>query len=633
MKFNIDKIDLENYNPNKPIFYNNYLFHYLIMLDKLDILKIKKHPIFHFNEENLDGFMLAAKYNNFKILEYLLQEYPQYCQNHNEEGLNFINYTSPKKLIQLMKKFTKIDWNYLLKFKNETNIEYYKYILSELDKEDILFFIDKFKFPNYYTLNAILYNEKITDSDKIIIFNRFDNINDKNYENQGLLIDLINSENIKLLKYFINRNLDLEYIIKPSTLFITPFFYLIVKLFTDRKNNKLEKILEIIWEKIKINYSYTNKDGINYVQLVLKYNYETSSKSDIVKKIIKDILKNSPDDSWNLVNLNKETSLFYLINYPVKEYSQYIKGRKLDINYKNKLGETVVDLADEKWKQVLNKMTNYTPKLDIELDVRKYQHQTKFTATMIDIIIYFVYLSKKYKNLYIPYINDPNNNREEFSWVIKYSKDNIDIHHDLNKVINTIRRENTHDYALLFISVDLENDLKHANILLYDFKNLTIERFEPYGNDDIESELDDILDEELTWNTGFKYLKPSDFLPKPGYQLLSNENDSSQQKVGDFGGFCLGWCIWYVEHRIKNSKIDPKTLNSKTLEKLLRMDDSLTEFIRNYSNKLFDEKFKIVKNICPNGECIDEKAISNIYLNSNDINKIFDYVKQYFGSI
>ena len=198
-------------------------------------------------------------------------------------------------------------------------------------------------------------------------------------------------------------------------------------------------------------------------------------------------------------------------------------------------------------------------------------------------------------------------------------------------IINNIRRENNYDYALLFLSQTLDDDLKHANIILYDFKNLTIERFEPYGDDGIESEIDDMLDEELSWNTGMKYLRPNDYLPKPGYQLLSNENNIYNQKVGDFGGFCLGWCIWYVEHRIKNSKIDSIILNKKTLEKMLRLDDSLNEFIRNYSNKLFDEKYKILKNICPENKCINEKAISNLILSNEEIDKIDNYTEQFFN--
>ncbi len=646
MKFNIEKImelrttkDLEKFNPNKPLFYQNYLFHYLIILDKLDLLKAMKHPVYNFNEDKMDGFMLAAKYNNFKILEYLLKQYPEHSQNHNDEGMNFINFISkPSKLISLMKKFKNINWEYLLKFKNQSNIEYYQYLLSELEEDDLKWFLTNHKvFNSYYSIYAILYNEKINDSQKIKLFDKFTNkeINTKNYENKGILDDLIMTENVKLTEYFINRNIDLEYVIKPTSYFITPFFAMIIKIFTEEKNVKLEKILEMVFKKIKLDHTYVNKDGINYVQLILKMLLQNREiDSPIVNKIVENILSESPDESWRQINLNKENGVFYIVQLPIKKYLKYVKDRELDIKQKNYQNKSAFDFATEDWEKELKKIKEYKIDNKIEIDVKenKYQHQTKFTATMMDIIIYFIYLSRKYKNLYIPKILDSNNSREDFPWVINYTSNSIDIHPNLNFTINNIRRENKYDFALVFLAMNLENNLKHANILLYDFKNLSIERFEPYGNDGIEYEVDDILDEELTWNTGLKYLKPGDYLPKPGYQLLSNENDAEKQKVGDFGGFCLGWCIWYVEHRLKNSKIEPKTLNRKTLEKLLHFDDNLTEFIRNYSNKLFDEKYKIMKNICLNGDCIPEKNISNIYLTNNDQQKIFNYAEKFFGT-
>jgi len=644
MKFNIQKMidiktpkDLENFNPNKPIFYKNYLFHYLIMFDKLDLLKLNKHPIYQFNEENFDGFMIAAKYDNISILKYLIKEYPDYIQNHNSEGLNFINYISePTKIIRIIKDFPDINWEYMLKFKNDKNIDFYRFIISQLDNDDIKLFISKYKFNSYYTLSALLLNEIINDSDKIKIFDNFTDIeiNNKNYDNQGLIIDLIDLENLKLIEYFVKRNLDLEYIIKPNTLFISPFLYLyskiIVNLKLEKYNKIIDKILKIIWNKIKLDYNFTNKDGINYVQMVLQFDI-SKCNSKILDNIVDEILINSPNESWVHVNLKKETALFYLVKYPIDKYLKYVKNKKLYVKQKNKKGVSVLDFAPEEWGNELKKLDNYKVDDKIDLDIKKYQHHTKFTATITDIKIYFIYLSNKYKNLYIPKINNPNNIHTNYSWIILYEKNKIDIHPNLNMNINNIRRENKYDYALLFLSQTLDDDLKHANIILYDLKNLTIERFEPYGDDGIESEIDDILDEELSWNTGMKYLRPNDYLPKPGYQLLSNENNIYNQKVGDFGGFCLGWCIWYVEHRIKNSKIDSITLNKKTLEKLLRLDDSLNEFIRNYSNKLFDEKYKILKNICPENNCIKEKAISNIILSNEDIDKIDNYTEQFFN--
>jgi len=649
MKFNLDKIiniktkkDLDAYNPNEPIFYENYLFHYLIILDKLELLKLQKHPIYKLNEDGLDGFMLAAKYDNLPILKYLLNEYEQYAQNHNKEGLNFINYfKNITKLIPIMKTYKSIDWIYLFKFKNEKNIDFFCYFISVLDFDDLKWFLteEKNKFSVFYVIKSILLNNVISETQKKSLLDKYsdEEINTKDFENIGLIMTLINLEDIKFTEYFIKRNIDLEYILKPVTNFITPFYYLISKLSLSNNKN-LEKILELIWEKLekKFNFDFINKSGESYVLSILSFRSNNTSK--IYEKITDFILKNSPDSCWNAINVEKENSLFYLINKPFNEYNKYIKNRTLDINLKNRKDESIFDILDKNvsnnyslWKKALEQSKIYKPVIDVDLEINKYQHYTKFTATMIDIIIYFIHLDKKYKNLYIPRILDFSKNRKDFPFVVAYDENinSLDIHPKINTLINNIRREKSHDFALLFLSLSLENDMKHANIILYDINNLTVERFEPYGDDGVDTILDDLLDEELTWNTGFTYLRPKDFLPKPSYQSLSYEGNESL-KAGDFGGFCLGWCIWYVEHRLRNPNVNSKLLNQKTLEKMLRLDDTLTEFIRNFSNKLFDCKLKIVKKICPNNECIPEKNISNLYMSREDENKIIEYSEKYF---
>ena len=181
MKLHLDKIiniknknDLSEYEINKPIFYNNYLFHYLIILDKLDILKLEKFPVYKLNEDNLDAFMLAAKYDNMTILKYLLREYPEYAQNHNSQNEGFINYLqNPEKVIPLMKEFTSIDWNYLFKFKNVADMSFYSYLISILDYEDISWFLKNTQYRNFYVLNAIIINEKLTEKQKISLLDNY----------------------------------------------------------------------------------------------------------------------------------------------------------------------------------------------------------------------------------------------------------------------------------------------------------------------------------------------------------------------------------------------------------------------------------------------------------------------------
>jgi len=615
MKLHLDKIiniknknDLSEYEINKPIFYNNYLFHYLVILDKLDILKLEKFPVYKLNEDDLDAFMLAAKYDNMTILKYLLREYPEYAQNHNSQNYGFVSYLqNPEKVIPLMKEFTSIDWNYLFKFKNIADMSFYSYLISILDYEDITWFLKNTQYRNFYVLNAIIINEKLTDKQKISLFDNYSEkeINYKDTDNMGLLITLIDTENVNLAKYLLHRNLEIDYIIKPYTLFITPFFYLFSKLALTNNEN-LSKILDLIWSKLKLDFSFINKDGIDYLGLILIVN------NDKFEKINEHILKNSSDDSYS-------RNLSLLISKPFEKYHKYLDNRNLDIK---------LESADDKWKAYLSKFKKYKEVTDINLEQDKYQHVTKFTAKDVDTMLYFLYLDKKYKNLYIPKIKNDTSGRNELPWQITYDDmtNILNIHPDINLLIET--NKNNYEYAVVFLGLILdEQKIRHANLLFYDFKNSTIERFEPYGDSGIDEKIDDYLDEELTWNTGLTYLRPKDFLTKPGYQLISNEG-VEQLKAGDFGGFCLGWCIWYVEHRLKNANINPKILNQKTMEKMLHLDVTFTEYIRNYSNKLFDLKFKIVKDKIK----INEKNISNLYLSREDENKIIKYVKEHFFS-
>jgi hypothetical protein len=137
------------------------------------------------------------------------------------------------------------------------------------------------------------------------------------------------------------------------------------------------------------------------------------------------------------------------------------------------------------------------------------------------------------------------------------------------------------------------------NILIYDFKKMIIERFSPEGSyDTIEDNImDDIFEEELTWNTGFKYIRPSEYMPFIAFQTISNELNSNNIKNGDLGGFCVAWCFWYFETKLKNSNIDSKILIKKLLSKLNNLDIKYSEYIRNYANFLTNKKIKYIEKI------------------------------------
>ena len=249
-------------------------------------------------------------------------------------------------------------------------------------------------------------------------------------------------------------------------------------------------------------------------------------------------------------------------------------------------------------------------------------------------------MDNKYKNLYIPkYLDNVEtdlfwengfdypdgliNTYNNFPWIIYWQDQyNYHIHPQLNQLINSNKNKDVYDYSIILLSVKLPNGGLHAMMLYYDFHNNFIERFDPYGNThDIDLHIDNILEEELTWNTGFYYLNVKKYLPVAGFQNLSDENNILLQKPGDFGGYCLAWCFWYLEHRIKNYQFSAKQLIQKSITKLLKRENNLIEFIRNYANQLDKNRLKLLEEIG-----IPKNRTSNQRFNSKEEKLIFKYI-------
>jgi hypothetical protein len=146
----------------------------------------------------------------------------------------------------------------------------------------------------------------------------------------------------------------------------------------------------------------------------------------------------------------------------------------------------------------------------------------------------------------------------------------------------------------------------HANILIYDKKLNIMERFDSEGviylnmMDDFDEFLKNKF-KKLVNREGFKYISPKDYGIINSFQKLSDEINTLKRKTGDVKGFCQAWVFWYVEMRILNKDIHPLKLVEKLLSKLIKMNSSILEYIRNYANdlrkKVYD--FMIKSNIDP----------------------------------
>lgn len=143
-------------------------------------------------------------------------------------------------------------------------------------------------------------------------------------------------------------------------------------------------------------------------------------------------------------------------------------------------------------------------------------------------------------------------------------------------------------FIIVPLGIELSNGA-HANYLLFDKKTFEIERFEPYGqgtpnrfNYDAHL-LDSVLSFKFSEiDENIKYISPTKFLPKIGFQYL-DAYDTKSKKIGDPGGFCALWSIWYVDMRLQYPDIDRKSLINKLIKNIKTTNTSFKNLIRNYS--------------------------------------------------
>jgi len=125
-----------------------------------------------------------------------------------------------------------------------------------------------------------------------------------------------------------------------------------------------------------------------------------------------------------------------------------------------------------------------------------------------------------------------------------------------------------------------------------------------------------------------KYRSPKDYLPFAGFQTISDENNMINKKSGDFGGFCLAWCLWWVETKLKNMNIDSKLLVEKLISRIGNIEGKFSEYIRNYSTKINEKRVEYMEKIG-----IDKKLSSNINMTSHNDNKLTQHLVDRFSAL
>ena len=140
-------------------------------------------------------------------------------------------------------------------------------------------------------------------------------------------------------------------------------------------------------------------------------------------------------------------------------------------------------------------------------------------------------------------------------------------------------------------------NFNHANILIYDVANKYVERFDPYGNVAFidNKSIDNLLESFFKdYFPTLKYISSMSITHGISFQIFSDENNDSNYVENDPIGFCMVWCLWYVEMRIKNIHMNPKSLIKKTVYQINKNENKFKDYIRDYSNYLDTEKNNIL---------------------------------------
>lgn len=240
---------------------------------------------------------------------------------------------------------------------------------------------------------------------------------------------------------------------------------------------------------------------------------------------------------------------------------------------------------------------------------RKSSEQMIFSPLLEENLILLYYLQDKHRNIAqvcLPTRLTLGTLREEdfgVTWhSIKHGKSNnvgkLLLPPNLRQMIET--SSSAKNKRFVIISLDLTTndrrimdcDSSHANILIYDSKLKTLERFDPYGEWKEFNCL--LLDDKLkklfcSWMSGLSsYLSAGKISPLFGLQTiaeLDKEQGGEGSKIGDPYGFCLAWCTLYADARLSNPDIPPSVLINLLLIELQRsINVGMMQFIRSYAN-------------------------------------------------
>jgi ankyrin repeat protein len=404
------------------------------------------------------------------------------------------------------------------------------------------------------------------------------------------------------------------------------------------KNNKID--IFICNKKGKRPIDYIKKDKLDHFLDIITQSYIRRLRLDDTKW----------EERWDNV-CSRE--LYEITSKEKNELNVKIKNElnvKINENNKNDLCPQIIK---KKLYNILNEtdenkrcsIPSYPIKktsINIQLSEGDKIQFPLFTGSTLDVLIGLVYLLKKHKNAcstltkdfientslcnYYKSIGIIMSNRCEFlNFEIVWVQYKLHLIQQFDEHVLNCLKNSDKRFIIFAVGIELREG-SHANYLIYDKKQNEVERFESHGYSVIGLNyngelLDNLLEKKFkSIIPGIIYVRPQDYLPKIGFQLV--DVTEKNKVIGDPGGYCALWSIWYTDMRLSYPDLPRSKLVNKLFIIMRKKNISFKNMIRNYTINIINIRDKIF-----NKANIDINDWMNESYTEKQFNTIIDEIK------
>ena len=532
------------------------IFFYCIKYDRTDIL-----------------FILFKNYNNFKM--------------RNKEGESLlqssINYSNQKSIDFLVEN---------------TNID--------LDNQTYEFGLT--------ALHQLTVNNDINNIKKLV--DKGANIEISDYLGNNLIHFSIMEKNNKLISYFLKIDkIDLNF---PNLNGNTPLHLYLID------NNEFDdEILKMLI--LKTNLNIQNYDGNSIIHLLSERGLLEKNKEILKNKVLNIFIQNYNGKTVYSEFKNSD----FLINLASESFFNNLTEKNLIVDWEKECAKARENKNMEKINDCLKKIESVikkenrsipkTKKIKFDLESGIILKDCFFSGFPIDTLFGILWLKKKYPkiNLVLDFPLSTSDSIENFykkmgtnmdfqldfiNSMIIWSYQKIYFPEYFDTVLKNILSKNP---SVIIVPIGIETSQgAHTNILFWNVKSNILERFEPNGknppiNFNYNSELlDNILLEKFKkFNEKITYLKPNDYLPIIGFQMIENLETEKCKQIGDPNGFCTVWSIWYCYQKLLNLNIPSKELVEQLINNIKLEGKSFKNLIRNFSKNISEYRDEYLKKV------------------------------------